>query len=96
MPTIGIDTDLEGAAIRPTADPHFLQTLDAASGPSTLKAVIAWPGGETVIEAVQLDGDRLDDSRVADELNRLARAGVRSGVTLGFKDDDSAESSHQE
>jgi hypothetical protein len=47
-----------------------------------MKATIQWTGGRTVIE-----GAGLGDSRVADELDRLARAGVSSGVSVWFGDE---------
>lgn len=47
-----------------------------------MKAIIKWPGGETVID----DCD-LGDPRVAEELDRLAKAGVTKDVSLEFQDD---------
>lgn len=46
-----------------------------------MKAIIKWPGGETVIE-----NSFLGDPRVATELNRLAKLGVNN-VSLEFQDD---------
>ena len=46
-----------------------------------MKAIIKWPGGEKVIEDCELGAPR-----VADELDRLARAGVKD-VSLEFQDE---------
>lgn len=49
-----------------------------------MKAVLKWPGGETVFE-----GAELGDPRVSIALDRLARAGVSSGVSLAFESEPS-------
>lgn len=46
-----------------------------------MKAIIKWSGGEKIIEDCELG-----DPRVADELDRLAKVGVK-GVSLEFQDD---------